>query len=154
MKKLIILIMIILITGCSLNKSVTLVPPQTNIFSESQDEVWKVLVSEIGLEYPIQAIEKDSYLITTSFIQIPVGYNNMFMGRYIYPPKTFLITWDGMRMCMRIMLVDLGSNKTEVVIRTHYEMFDENISRSWRVFQSNNNLENAILANLHQKINY
>lgn len=110
-----------------------------------------MLVAEVGLNYPVQAIEKDSGLLTTQFVQMPVGFGNMGSERYILPPGCFLCTWAGLRMSMRAMAVESEPGKTLVTINTHYEAFEDNVSKSWIVVQSNGAVENQILTSVEQK---
>lgn len=111
-----------------------------------------MLVAEVGLNYPVQAIEKDSGLLTTQFVQMPVGFNNMGMEHYIFPPGGFLATWAGLRMNMGIMAIESEPGKTIVTIHAHYEAFESNVSKSWLVAPSNGAVENQILTSIEQKL--
>jgi len=122
------------------------------VITAPKDKVWPLLVAEVGLNYPVQAIEKDSGLLSTQFVQMPVGFNNMGMERYIFPPGGFLATWGGLRMNMRIMAIESEPGKTMVTINTHYEAFESNVSKSWIVARSNGAVENRILTSIEQKL--
>lgn len=148
-----LLITAVLIVGCATVPKTPLQSQRTSaVITAPKDEIWPLLVSEVGLNYPVQAIEKESGLITTQFVQMPVGYNNMHMKRYVFPPGGFLATWAGLRMSMRIMAIESEPGKTMVTINAHYEAFENNVSKSWIVARSNGSVENQILARIEQKL--
>ncbi|MFA5263213.1 MAG: hypothetical protein WC378_05260 [Opitutaceae bacterium] len=122
------------------------------VFDAPKDKVWPLLVGEVGLEYPVRAIEKDSGLITTDWINLPAGYNNMNQANWVFALGGFLATWDGLRMNMKILAVELEPGKTQVTINCHYEAFESNVSKSWIVAQSNGSIENGILSKIEQQL--
>lgn len=118
-----------------------------------KDKIWPLLVAEIAQHYPIQVIEKDSGLISTQMVQMPVGFNNRGMEQYIYPPRGFLATWEGLRMSMQIIAIDGEPGTTIVTINSHYEAYESNLSKSWVVAQSSGAVENQVLTAIEQKLN-
>jgi len=145
---------VVIIMCCATTPETHLNPQRTSaVIPAPKDKVWPLVVAEVGLRYPIQAIEKDSGLISTQFVRIPVGYNNTGWEEYVFPPKCFLCTWDGLRMALRIFVIEAGPQKTSVIIKAHYEAFEDNVSHSWVVVRSNGALENFILTNIERKIN-
>lgn len=141
--------------------SLACVPPNTapiqpqrtqTIINASKDKVWPIIISEIGLKYPVQALEKESGLITTQFVNMPAGYNNMNMSQWVFEPKGFLATWNGLKMNMRILAVEIEPNKTQITIQCHYEAYENNVSHSWIVAQSNGSIENSVLTKIEQII--
>ena len=74
------------------------------------------------------------------------------MKRYIFPPGGFLATWAGLRMSMRIMAIEAEPGETMVTINTHYEAFEDNVSKSWLVARSNGAVENRILTSIEPKL--
>ncbi|KAF0154225.1 MAG: hypothetical protein FD159_2645 [Syntrophaceae bacterium] len=150
---LVILVAMILIVGCATVPKAPLQAQRTSaVILAQKDKVWPLLVSEVGLNYPVQAIDKESGLLTTQFVQLPVGFNNIYMERYVYPPSGFLATWAGLRMNMRIMAIETEPGKTMVTINAHYEAFESNVSKSWMVARSNGSVENQILTSIEQKV--
>ena len=146
-----ILAVMVLTVGCA---TVPLQVQRTSaLIPAPKEKVWPLLVAEVGLNYPVQAIEKDSGLLSTQFVQLPVGFNNMGMERYIFPPpRGFLATWAGLRMNMGIMAIESEPGKTMVMINTHYEAFESNVSKSWIGASSNGAVENQILTSIEQKL--
>lgn len=143
----------LLIAGCATPapSGPPLPPPRERaIISAPKDKVWPVLVAEIAGNYPVQVIEKDSGLITTQFVSLPAGYNNMSATRWIFKPGGFLATWAGLRMNMQVMVVELEPGRTQVTIRTHYEAFENNVQKAWIVAESNGSVENSILGKLER----
>ena len=134
----------ILLTGCVTPEQIDR-PPTARIFNAPKDKVWPQLVAQVGLLYPVKAIEKESGLITTEFVSLPAGYNNVNQTQWILSPEGFLTTWDGLRMNLSILANEVEPGKTQVTIHTHFEAFENNVSKSWIVCQSNGSLENQIL---------
>ncbi len=149
----VILAVMVLMVGCATVPKAPLQAQRTSaLIPAPKERVWPLLVAEVGLNYPVQAIEKDSGLLSTQFVQMPVGFNNRGMKRYIFPPGGFLATWAGLRMSMRIMAIESEPGKTMVTINAHYEAFEDNVSKSWRVARSNGAVENQILTSIEQKL--
>lgn len=148
-----ILVIMVLTVGCATVPKVPLHSQRTSaVILAPKDKVWPLIVQEVGLNYPVQAIEKESGLLTTQFVQMPVGFNNSGMERYVFPPGGFLATWAGLRMNMRIMAIESEPGKTMVTINAHYEAFESNVSKSWIVARSNGSVENQILTSIEQKL--
>ena len=126
--------------------------PTTQTYDAPKNTVWPLLVSEVGLKYPVRAVEKESGLLTTDFVLLPAGYNNAQMGRWVFPPGGFLATWAGLRMQMSVLVTEPEPGKTHIIIRTHYEAFENNVSKSWVVCESNGGLENEILTRIAQQL--
>ncbi len=112
-----------------------------------------MLVAEVATVYPPKIVEKDSGLIVTDWVSMPAGYNNMNAARYVYPPKMFLATWAGLRMNMKVIVVELEPGSTQVSVNCHYEAFEDNVMKSWVVVNSNGSVENAILTAIEQHLN-
>jgi hypothetical protein len=143
----------VLMIGCATVPRAPLQAQRTSaVILAPKDKVWPLLVAEVGLNYPVQAIEKESGLLTTQFVQMPVGFNNSGMEQYVFPPGGFLATWAGLRMNMRIMAIESEPSNTMVTINAHYEAFENNVSKSWIVARSNGSVENQILTSVEQKL--
>jgi hypothetical protein len=142
-----------LLVGCATTQPVAQQPdlPTSPTFDAPKDAVWTALVQEVGLRFPVKAVEKESGLLTTDFVSMPAGFNNMNAGRWVHPPGGFLATWNGLRMSMSVLVTEPQPGKTSVNIRTHYEAFENNVSHSWVVCQSNGGLEHEILSNISVK---
>jgi hypothetical protein len=155
MKKLnyILVLLITALVGCQTTNVAPVEQQRTSaIYEAPKDKIWPLLVSEVGLNYPVAAVEKDSGLLTTDFVTMPAGYNNMNMTNWVYNPGGFLATWNGLRMKMNIMVVELEENRTQVSIRAYYEAFENNVSHSWVVCRTNGSLENGILTRIENKV--
>lgn len=144
---------LVMMIGCATVPRAPIKAQRTSaVMPASKDKVWPLLVAEIGLEYPVQAIEKESGLITTEFVQMPVGFNNSGMERYVFPPGGWINTWAGLRMNMRVLAVESEPDKTMVTIKAHYEAFEDNVYKSWIVARSNGSVENRILTSIEKKL--
>ena len=147
------LVALVVLSGCLTTQKITSPPQSTSMtFEASKAKVWELLVEGVGLSYPILAIERESGLLTTSFVDIDAGWGNRNMSLYVYPPKMFLATWDGLRMKMNILVTEAVKGKTHVQIRTHYDAFETNLTKSWQVCQTNGSVENNILASIKSRL--
>lgn len=148
------LALLALFSGCETASTQAPVQPQRTqaTVTASKNRVWPLLVSQVGLDYPVRAIEKDSGLITTDWVTVPAGFNNMNAGRWIFPPGGFLATWAGLRMNMKIMALESEPGKTTVTINCHYEAFENNVQKSWLVVRSNGTVENGILTEIERQL--
>jgi hypothetical protein len=122
------------------------------VFNAPKDKVWALLIAEVGLSYPIQAIEKASGLVTTQMGTMNAGFNNQYMGKWVFPPSVFLGTWDGLRVQMRIVVSEPEPNKTQVVINCLFDAYESNVIKTWVQAQTNGAVENGILTNIEQKL--
>lgn len=147
------LVLVLSFTGCETPPAAPVqVQRSSAVLNGSKDRVWPQLVSQVGLDYPVKAIEKESGLITTDWVNMPAGFNNMYAGRWVVPPGGLLATWNGLRMNMKIMAVETEPGRTQITINCHYEAFEDNVSKSWIVARSNGSIENAILSKIETQL--
>jgi hypothetical protein len=156
MKPLLILaILATLLLGCATPRSP--VAPQSarltyRTYDAPKTVVWPVIVSQIAGSYPVKAVEKESGLLSTEFVSMNVGYNNSHMSEFVYPPRVFLGTWSGFRMTLTVLITEPEPGKTTVNLKTHYEAFENNVSHSWLVCQTNGRAEGDLLDKIGQAL--
>jgi len=121
-------------------------------YDAPKSAVWPLVVSEVDRMGPVRAVEKDSGLLTTDFVSMQAGYNYSEIGGLVIPPGSFLAIWAGLRMKLSVLVTEPETGKTQVTIRTHYEAFDRNVSKSWIVCQSTGALELVILTRISQQL--
>jgi hypothetical protein len=119
-----------LICGCSTPQGTIEQLPTDRTFEAPKNVVWPLLIQEVGLAYPVKAVEKESGLLTTDSVSMPAGYNNL--NEPVVFPRVFLATWSGLRR-ISILVTEPVTGKTHVVIRTHWEAFENTVSHSWLV---------------------
>lgn len=142
-----------LFSGCETVSTIPIQAQRTSaIFSAPKDSLWPLLVAEVGLVYPVSAIEKDSGLISTDWVTLPAGFNNMHAASWIVPPGGFLATWAGLRMNMKIFAVETEPGKTQVTINCHYEAFEDNVQKRWLVANTNGSVENSMLTKIEKQL--
>jgi len=119
-------------------------------FNNTKDEIWPIIISEIGIEYPIQVIEKESGLISTQGVNIEGSFDN-----FVNPTKCMLNRREMINVRMGISVFEIQPEKTKVMIKTHYmayELYFMEQFPKWRVAHTNGRLENRILNNIEQKL--
>ena len=156
MKRTVVVMMVLIVSvlaGCAGTSRPPQEPQRTSaLLPANKDRVWELVVSAVAPNFPVQAIEKESGLLSTEFVSVPVGFNNANMAEFVYPPRVFLGTWRGLRMSMRVLVNEVSSEMTSVAITAHYEAFENNVSKSWMVAESNGALENKILTKIESQL--
>ena len=127
------------------------------VIDAPKDKVWPLLVEEVGSKYPIQAIEKESGLITTKVVNIPVFQGNtLSYRRYVFIENAGArFSYEKLRMNMRITAAEFEPGKTMITINAYYEVYVINQAEqgtAWVTFPSNGSVENEILTNIEIKI--
>lgn len=147
------LTLVAFLSGCETAPQAPPQPERTSaIFNSSKDRVWPLLVTQVGLDYPVRVIEKESGLISTDWVTLPAGFNNMYAKQWIYPINALFPTWNGLRMNMKVVVVQTEPQKTSVTINCHYEAYENNAQNAWLVGDSNGSIENSILSKIESQL--
>lgn len=145
--------LLIVATGCVAPDATPRVKQRTQaVFNAPKDKVWQLIIEEIGMNYPVQALEKASGLITTQQVRVPVSFNNGDMEKWAYNPGGFLATWNGLRVSLQIMAIESEGPKTQVSVKCDYQAFEDNVQKAWIPAESNGALENKILSAIETKL--
>jgi hypothetical protein len=113
--------------------------------------VWNAIVATIGIEYPIQVVERDSGLISTRPTTLILPASQWVFG--CDDRKDFPYPWNQLRMDMRLLAEEKGPDKTQVTIICHYEAFRETTwPKAWTIVASNGALENQLLKRVQQRL--
>jgi len=154
-KALSILACSLLFWGCARGGNIESAPASyvtSKTFSAPKDVVWAAIVSEIGMEYPVRAIEKESGLISTEFVSVDAGYNNSQITKWATPPRIFLSTWNGFRVALSVMTTEPAQGQTHVVVKADCEAYENNVSKSWVQCQSRGKIESDLLARISVRV--
>ena len=141
-----------LLAACANTPSGPQLFPTSQTYSAPKSVVWPLVISEIRSYYPIKSTQKTKGVVTTDIVSIPAGFNNEKMGQWVIPPGNRLATWGGLRMNMSILVMEPEPGKTTISIRTFYEAYEDNVSHSWIVCETNGSLEHQILADIADKL--
>jgi hypothetical protein len=147
-----VLLAVLLLSGCATIPTSIDTGPKTKIFKASKNHVWELLVNNIGIEYPVEAIEKDSGFLATSFVSLPAGFANKKMGEWVIWPQCFLCTFNGLRLKINIVVLSIDETSTKVTVKSHYEAFENNVSKSWQIVYSNGYIERKIFQDIENSI--
>lgn len=134
--------------GCATSPTPRVMPKNSDTFPVSKEKVWPLIIQEIGLNYPIKAIEKESGLITTDFVL----FGPYDVKKYVYPSKNFLAIWSKLKMALNVMVLEIGPQETSVKIISHFEAYDNNFAKAWVSAQSNGTIENSILSKISWQV--
>ena len=154
MKILSLILIFLMIIGCSTTKITQPRIIDTKIFPSSYDEVWQSLVSSLALmSLPIASIEKDSGLITTNFVIFASGIlADNEIKRISVRPSIMLGTWSQGRYILSVFVEKLDTNSTKVRITSHIEAYENNVSYSWYVCHSKGVIERQIFNSIESKL--
>ena len=145
-------ILLMAFTGCNPPVEIPVVQqPIIVVVNAPQAKVWNAIISTVGIEYPIQAIERDSGLISTRPVAMLLPANRWALG--CDKAKDFAYPWNQLRMDMRVLVEERQGGQTQITILCHYEAFKESTyPRAWTVMASSGALENEILQNVQQRL--
>ena len=155
MKKTITIYLILFISICSGCAIEPFVEPRINkniTYSADYDTVWKAIIQVFSEEnYPIKAIEKDSGIISTDFINM--GRMHSLKDKILHPDY-LLAVWENVHYTINVFANEIEENKISVTINTHVEAFESNTSQQWHVCYSKGVIEKSILDSISSKIGY
>ena len=147
MKNLLAPFLSILLCGCAAPQKPS-APSAERTYDATKAVVWPRLVSAIASNYPVKVADQESGLISTDFVLLPSGFGDCEMIRWAYPPGVILPEWAGLRMDLTAMVSEPEAGQTRVSIRTHYEAFENGLSKCWIACNSTGSLEKEILGRL------
>jgi hypothetical protein len=145
-------IVLMAFSGCTPPVEVPVVQqPTVAVFDAPQAAVWNAIVATIGIDYPIQVVERDSGLISTRIVTMVLPANRWALG--CEDASDFAYPWNQLRMDMRVLAEGKGPGKTQVTLVCHYEAFKESTwPRAWTMVASTGALEDRLLKRIQQRI--
>lgn len=124
----------------------------TATLAAPREKVWPLILAEIGLKYPVQVVEKESGLITTTVLPIATGPYNRGAEAYVVTPSVLLGVFQGLRVSLSVLAVEPEPGRTQVTINLRGEVYETNVRKSWLAAESTGAVENAILTALERKL--
>lgn len=156
MRKLYLLVVLLLVifTGCATTQMVRPTIQDTDAIQAPFDKVWGAVVATLAeMALPIEAIEKESGLVTTKFVTFASGIlAQNEIDRIAQRPSVFLGTWSQGRYTVSIFVTSSGENTTRVKITIHIEAFEDNVTKGWYVCYSKGVIEQRIFDSVRSKI--
>jgi hypothetical protein len=145
-------ILLLALSGCTPPVEVPVVQqPTVAVFDAPQAAVWNAVVATIGIDYPIQVVERDSGLISTRIVTMTLPANQWARG--CEDASDFAYPWNQLRMDMRLLAEGKGPGKTQVTLVCHYEALKQSTwPRAWTVVASNGALEDRLLKRIQQRL--
>lgn len=152
---LMILIIPTLILGCATGK--VIIPEIQNDYEIEADfeTVWLAVVESLAeRSSPIEAIEKESGLITTSFVSFFSGRGQKAeLDRIAAKPNYgFMATWSRGRYKFNVFVRSKSDGTTLVKITSHIEAFESTINEDWIVCFSRGVIEDDLFDLIKAKI--
>lgn len=144
--------MLVALSGCAPPVEVPVVQrPTVAVFDAPQAKVWHAIVSTLGIEFPIQVLERDSGLVSTRPITMRLPASQWALG--CDAARDFEYPWNQLRMDLRLLAEEQEVGKTRITLVCHYEAFKESTwPRAWTIVASNGSLESELLKKVQQRL--
>lgn len=123
-------------------------------FQASYDKVWGSIVATVAEQaLPIEAIEKESGILTTKFVKIDVVESEA--KRMVENPSfiPLFTLWGSIRYTVSFYVRTVGENQTRVKITSYIQRQEIGSSGQWYLCYSKGVIENEILASIRSKLN-
>jgi hypothetical protein len=145
-------IVLMVLSGCNpLVEAPVIQQPTVAVFDATPAKVWNAIVATLGIEFPIQVIERDSGLISTRPITMLLPANRWAYG--CDNTNDFANPWNQLRMDMRLLAEGREGGKTQVTLVCHFEAFKESTwPKAWTIVASNGALENELLKKIQRRL--
>lgn len=133
-----------IVAGCG-SPAVRLQITDTDVIEAPFDDVWAAVVASLAeRDFTIEAIEKESGLITTKHMIFLDGiYTQRELERVATMPSNPLATWVQARLSINVF-VKAAAGGTKVKITTNIEAYDSNVSKRWHPCYSKGVIEQQI----------
>jgi hypothetical protein len=139
---------LILFASCTTAPVQSPQPETSQTFQQPFDKVWGAAVAEITKEYPLKVIDKSSGILETDIVTIGTGIGaEQTLKQCAISPRVFLGTWGEARAKLSVY-ARADSTNTFLRIRAHIEAFENNVTKSWHVWESNGVLERKTMQGL------
>ena len=144
--------------GCAASQQMAARAPvqSSERFPAPYDKVWAATVGALADDgAPIQAIEKESGLITTQFVQFASGLNaDKQLATIAYKPQGagFLSIWSMGRYTLSLHVTKETDSTSVVKVTPHIEAYERNVTNAWHVCDSNGNLERRTFRTISAKL--
>ena len=136
----------VIVCGCvTPQKTVPL--QETKVFEQPFDKVWPAVVSSVSGDWPLQVIEKDSGILETQMLSMSWQQ----LRQHAIEPSAFLAVWSEGRGRASVYVQKAETNCT-VRIKTHWEGFESNVSKSWYVWNSSGVTEAQLFQTIDSKL--
>jgi hypothetical protein len=145
--------LVLLVTvGCTPPLEVPVIQqPTVAVFAAPRDKVWAALVGVVGLDFPIQVLERDSGLISTRVTTMVPPASRWALG--CDNPDDFANPWNQLRMDLRALVEEREPGKTQVTLLCHYEANKQStFPHAWTIVASNGALERDLLGRMQAKL--
>jgi hypothetical protein len=120
---------------------------ETKVFEQPFDKVWPAVVSSVSGDWPLQVIEKDSGILETQMVSLSWPQ----LRQRAIEPSAFLAVWSEGRGRASVYVQRAETNCT-VRIKTHWEGFESNVSKSWHVWDSAGTTEAQLFQTIESKL--
>jgi len=125
--------------------------PTLAVIAAPREKVWNAVVAVIGMEFPIQVIEKDSGLITTRPSNMLLPARQWALG--CEDASDFGNPWNLLRMDLRLLAEEREPGRTQLTLVCRYEAFKQStFPRQWTVVASSGRLEEDLLKKIQQRL--
>lgn len=146
------LLALVTLPGCRPPVEAPVVPrPTLAVLSAPREKVWPAIVAVLGIEFPIQVIERDSGLITTRMSNMALPANQWALN--CEDAGDFVNPWNNLRMDLRLLAEEREAGKTQITLICHYEAFKQSTyPHAWTVVETSGKLEEDLLKKIQARL--
>jgi hypothetical protein len=148
---------LVFMVGCATTPPETLPPLRdSEVFVSPFPKVWSALIATLAEQaYPIEAIEKESGVVTTRFVTFTGGKVDAEIDALAVKPSAPLATWMSGRYTLSIFVGKTDSLTTTVKVTSHIEAFVKPLMAdvpNWVVCQSKGVIEKRLFDAIKDKL--
>lgn len=140
------------LSGC---QGAAIEPPQietSRVFNGSFDDTWSAIVQAFAdRNYPIKTIEKDSGVIASEPLSIPIAKKE-FNKFGILPSKAYFYIWETARCNLTLYARALGNDQTSVRVNSTISAYESNMTKQWHTCYSTGMIEKIMLDKIADKL--
>ena len=108
------LLLLTLVCACAVPQPRSHQPlPTAATYAASKDAVWAAVMSEIAINYRVQALDRESGFLGFETMDIPIGPGQS-MPEWVFMPDVLFGTWEALSLSMNVLVEELEANMTSV----------------------------------------
>jgi len=125
--------------------------PMVALFPNPKAQVWNALAATVGMEFPIQVLERESGLLVTRPSSMALPTSRWALG--CENPSDFANAWNQLSLELRVLVEEREPGSTQVTLNCLYEADKQSTSpRAWTRVGSNGTLERLLIENVQGRL--
>lgn len=152
--RLVLVALALLAGGCAASRQLT--PARhadAQVLAAPFERVWGALIASIAeRSLPIQAIEKSSGIVATSFVMFDTGNRDQELKRVSMWRGCMLCVMTNGRFTINAVVTAVGPDSTRVRATAHVETYEAGLTKQWHVVRSSGAIEADLLEDIRSRL--